>query len=247
MSDDDLVTMDDAETGGFDVVLRGYDRHQVEDYIRRVELALGDADRIHREDGERITALEEELGRLQLSLAEAQRRASGQPDPASLVGERLATMLRLAEEEAEQIVAQARERAERSHAERSAELARREAAVASASEAANRTRMEAQQDAEALRSKAKQDADALLKSARQQADELLASAREEADQRRQTAEEDITILHDEARARERDRVAEAEAQLAELSRQRDTIAGQLEDLRRKLSEAMRPLGTGDAE
>lgn len=244
---DDLVTMDDPESGGFDVVLRGYDRHQVEDYIRRVELALGDADRLHQEDGERIAALEEEIGKLRLALAESERRAAGQPDPASIVGERLATMLRLAEEEAEQIVTQARERAERSHAERSAELAAREAAVAGASEAASRTRMEAQQDAQGLRDKARQEADVLLQSARSQADQLLSSATEEADQRRRTAEEDINILYDEARAREGERAAEAQAQLEELSRQRDAIAGQLEELRRKLAEAMRPLGAGDPE
>jgi cell division septum initiation protein DivIVA len=247
MSDDDLVALDEGETGGFDVVLRGYDRHQVEDYIRRVELTLGEADRLRREDGERIEALEQEVARLQLALADAERRAAGGPEPASLVGERLATMLRLAEEEAEQIVAQARERAERSHAERSAELERREAAVASAAEAAARTRMEAQQDAEALREKARQEAGDLVRDARRQAEELLASAREEADQRRRTAEEDITILYDEARARERERIAEAEALLADLATQRDTITQQLEELRRRLADAMRPLGAGDAE
>jgi cell division septum initiation protein DivIVA len=254
--DEDLVRMDEGDGGGFDVVLRGYDRRQVEDYIHRVELALGDADRMHREDGERITALEDELTSVKLALGEAERRASGQPEPASLVGERLATMLRLAEQEAEELVAHAREKAAKSMAERTAELERREQEVATAGVAADKLRMEAQEDAKALRAKAQQEADELLREAKAQADEILASAQEEAAKRRRTAEEDIEILHDDARARaealvteaERradDRLAEAERQVEELAQQRDTIATQLEELRRSLSAAMKPLGTAE--
>jgi len=245
--DGDLVRMDDGETSGFDVVLRGYDRRQVEDYIHRVELVLADADRLHLEDGERMHALEEELTTVRLALGDAERRASGFPDPASLVGERLATMLRLAEEEAEEIVADAREKAARSTAERNAELERREKEIATSGEEADRTRLEAQNDAAALREKAQQEADELLKRAKGQADEVLASAQEEADRRRSMAEEDITILYDEARAREQELLAEAEGKVEALAHQRDTIAAQLEDLRKTLAAAMKPLGTGDQE
>ena len=245
-TDDDLVRMDDSgEGGGFDVVLRGYDRRQVEDYIHRVELALGDADRMHREDGERITALEDELTTAKLALGELERRASGLPEPASLVGERLATMLRLAEEEAEELVTHAREKAAKSTAEREAELSRREAEIATSGEAADRLRMDAQEDAKSLRAKAQQDADELLRDAKAQADDVLASARDEAAKRRRTAEEDIEILHDDARAKAQDLVADAERQVDELAHQRDTIAKQLDDLRRNLSAAMKPLGTAE--
>jgi cell division septum initiation protein DivIVA len=238
--------MQEGDGSGFDVVLRGYDRRQVEDYVHRVELTLGDADRQHHEDGERILALEEELAKAQLALGEAQRRAEGQPDPASLVGERLATMLRLAEEEAEEIVEHARAKAAQSTAERNAELSAREAAIADASSAADRTRMEAQRDAQALRDKAQQEADDLLRRTKEQVDELLASASEDAERRRRTAEEDVAILHEDARAREQERLAAADAEVAELARQRDTIAGQLEDLRRTLAAAVKPLAPGDA-
>jgi cell division septum initiation protein DivIVA len=254
--DEDLVRMEDHEGGGFDVVLRGYDRRQVEDYIQRVELTLGDADRMHREDGDRIHALEEELATAKLALGEAERRASGLPEPASLVGERLATMLRLAEEEAEELVEHAREKAAKSTAERTAELERREQEVATSGVEADRLRLEAQEDAKALRARAQQEADELLREAQAQADEVLAAAQDEAGKRRRTAEEDIEILHDDARAKaaalvadaERqadDLVADAEQRVEELARQRDAIAAQLEELRRSLSTAMKPLGTAE--
>jgi cell division septum initiation protein DivIVA len=246
MTDDDLLAMQhEGEGSGFDVVLRGYDRRQVEDYIHRVELTLGDADRLHQEDGERILALEEELAKVRLALGESQRRAEGLPDPASLVGERLATMLRLAEQEAEEIVEKAQEKAAKSTAERNAELSAREAAIADAGQAADRTRMEAQRDAQALRDKTQQDADDLLRRTQEQVDELLASASEEAERRRRTAEEDIAILHEDARTRADETLARAQAQVDDLARQRDTIAAQLEDLRRTLAAAMKPLGTGE--
>ncbi len=241
MSEEDLVHLD-ADTNGFDVVLRGYDRKQVEDYIHRVELTLGDADRQHIEDGERIHALEQELADAQLALGEAQRRAEGLPDPASLIGERLATMLRLAEQEAEEIVEHARDKATRSSADREAELSRREAAVASASEAADRTRMEAQRDAQALRDRAQQEADEQLRRAKDQITELLESARDEADKRRRTAEEDVAILHDDARGKADELIARAQQQVEDLARQRDAIAAQLDDLRKTLGAAMKPLG-----
>ena len=58
----DLVRMDEPDGGDFDVVLRGYDRRQVLDYIARVDLALSDADRMHQEDGERISRCRRKAG-----------------------------------------------------------------------------------------------------------------------------------------------------------------------------------------
>ncbi|HUR14891.1 MAG TPA: hypothetical protein VM097_10415 [Mycobacteriales bacterium] len=247
MSDENLVLMEDGGGSGFDVVLRGYDRRQVEDYVHRVELTLGDADRVHQEDGDRILALEEELAQARLALGEAERRAEGLPEPASLVGERIATMLRLAEEEAEELVEHARAKAAQSTAERNAELSAREAAIADASDAADRTRMEAQRDAQALRDRTQQEIDGLVRRTQEQVEEMLSAAAEEADRRRHTAEEDIAILHEEARVRAAERVAAAEGQVADLAQQRDTIAQQLEELRRTLSAAMKPLGSGEQE
>src|SRR4051812_44157889 len=119
MNDDPLLPLSEAEdSGGFSIVMRGYHRAEVEDYVERVEIALGDADRQHAEDGQRIAALEQELVALRDRLADAEDRAAGLPEPSSRVAARALEMLRLAEEEADQIVEQARARAETAVADR---------------------------------------------------------------------------------------------------------------------------------
>jgi hypothetical protein len=83
MSEDELLPLhDQPEASGFDVVLRGYDRRQVEDYIERVEVALAEADHRHAEDGERLAALEHEVAAVHVRLEDAEQRAAGLPDPA---------------------------------------------------------------------------------------------------------------------------------------------------------------------
>jgi cell division septum initiation protein DivIVA len=254
MSEDDHLHLPaEQETSGFDVVLRGYDRRQVEDYVERVEVALAEADREHLEDGERLAALSQEVAALQVRLADAEQRAAGLPEPASRIGERLATMLRLAEEEAEQIVTQAQERAAASTAERTEDLDRRELDVRSAAAEAEQTRLDAQRDAEAVRSRAQQEAQALQADARRQADAAVGQAREEADhlvrsateeaaRKKHTADEDVAILHEDARTHAHELVADARRQVEELRAQRDAIAAQLQSLRETLSAAVQPLG-----
>src|SRR5438067_9239872 len=103
MSDEHLLPLSDEEdAGGFDTVLRGYDKRQVEDYVERVEIALGDADRQHAEDGQRLASLQQEIAALHERLTEAEQRAAGLPEASSRVAARAAEMLRLAEEECEQ-------------------------------------------------------------------------------------------------------------------------------------------------
>lgn len=259
MSDHELLPLsDEQEATGFDVVLRGYDRRQVEDYVERVEVAMVDAERQHAEDGERLALLEQEVAALQSRLDDAEKRAAGLPEPASRIGERLATMLRLAEEEAEQLVAQARERAAASTSERTADLDRREQQVRASEAAAEQARLDAQRDAEAVRSRAQQEAaalqadarkaaDAVMSQAREQAQALVAQAQEQADAKRQTAEEDVAILHEDARRQAGDLVTDAQRQVESLRQQRDTIAGQLQSLRETLSAAVQPLHPPQAD
>jgi cell division septum initiation protein DivIVA len=247
-SDDELVPLDEQQDGGgFDVVLRGYDRRQVEDYIHRVELALGEADRNHREDFERITELEADLLSARSQLADAERRLEGRPEAPSAVGERIASLLRLAEEEADEIVAQARERAAKSTSERNAELDAREARIVGAAAEADRVRLEAQQDAESLRAKAEEEASRLVRDAERDAEDLLRVAIEEAERRKRTAEEDIRILHDDARQEGRAIVEDARAEVEDLRAQREAITKQLDELRATLAKAMQPLSTGEDE
>ena len=259
MTDDDLLPLsDEQEAHGFDVVLRGYDRRQVEDYVERVEVALAEADRQHTEDGERLTLLEHEVTSLQARLADAEQRAAGLPEPASRVSERITTMLRLAEEEAEQLITQAQDRAAASMSERTEHLDRREAEVKGAEAEASQLRLDAQRDAEAVRARAQQEAQALQADARRQADEAVTQAREEADKvirsateaaehKKRTAEEDVAILHEDARAHGNQLVEDARRQVDELRAQRDTIAAQLQSLRETLAAAVKPLGSPAAD
>src|SRR3954471_7583471 len=118
MDDEQLVPLaDDDQPSGFDVVLRGYDRRQVDDYLDRVEAALNDADARHADDAGRLAALESQVTDMHERLADAERRAGGRPEPAPGAGARMAGMRRLADEEAAAIRAAAAEDAERIVAE----------------------------------------------------------------------------------------------------------------------------------
>lgn len=253
MSDDDLLPLsEDHESSGFDVVMRGYDRHQVDDYVDRVKVAFADADSRHSEAMARIVALEHESADLQLRLAVAERAAEGLPDPASTIGERLTQMLRLAEQEAEEIVAQARDRAQASLADRTVALDLREADIAGAAAEADQMRLDAQQDALALRNRAQSESSALTAEARRTADEIVAQAQaradevvkaadEQADHKKHTAEEDVAILHEDSRRHIAELNADGRRQVEDLAAQRDAIAAQLQQLRETLSAAVGPL------
>lgn len=94
--------MDEARPDqGFDLVMRGYARDQVEAYVHRAETAIGRL-------SEQVADLERRLELLQRRLDE-----QGQPSAAE-AGTRVARMLRLAEEESADLVRQAKEDAERS-------------------------------------------------------------------------------------------------------------------------------------
>jgi DivIVA domain-containing protein len=237
MDDEQLVPLsDDEQPTGFDVVLRGYDRRQVDDYLDRVEAALNDADARHAEAAQRLTALEAQVVDMHERLADAERRAEGRPEPAPVAGDRIAAMLRLAEEEAaairdaakqdaERLVAEAQLRASQETATRTAELDRREKGIATAADDADATRREAQQEAEAIRARAEEDAAAT----------------------RQKAQEELRQLHEAGQLEAASMTSEARRQVEDLSRQRDAIAAQLQSLRDTLSGAVGPLSAPRTE
>ena len=248
----------------FGTVLRGYNKVQVEDYLDRVELALSEADQRHAEDGQRFASYEAELAALQERLELAEQRAAGQPEPASLVGERLTAMLSLAEQEAaalrqaaaveaDRIVGDARRSAERQSAERLAALEIREREVDTAQEAADRTRLEAQTDADQLRETTRLEVAQLLDDTRATADRVngqaeqdAASARghaqDDAEAARAQADDDVRAVHDQARRQQTADVEYARQQVEDLARQRDAIAAQMQSLRDQLTAIAGPLG-----
>jgi DivIVA domain-containing protein len=233
MDDEQLVPLtDDEQPSGFDVVLRGYDRRQVDDYLDRVEAALNDADARHAEDAQRLSALESQVVDMHERLADAERRAEGRPEPAPVAGDRIAAMLRLAEEEAgairdaakqeaERIVTEAQAQASQESAKRTADLDRRERDISTAAEDADATRRQAQQEADRLRTEAEEEAQAT----------------------RQQAQEELRRMHEAGQLEAAAMTAEARRQVEDLSRQRDAIAAQLQSLRDTLAGAVGPLST----
>ena len=251
---DDLVPLsdDDTQTGGFRHVLRGYDPKQVEDYLDRVEVALNEGDERHAEDLRRISALEQQVGELTKRLGDAERRAAGRPESPAAMGERIAAMLKLAEEEAAAIRSGARQEAqalveaakEQSAAEsieRTKDLEKREREVASAQREAESARLDAQKDAEALRTRASREAEREVAQAKARTEALRVDAERAAAKQLDTAKEDVRLLHEQAQREAAAMTSEARRQVDELSRQRDGLLAQLQHLQDTLAAAMTPL------
>ena len=91
---------EDAPARDFAKVMRGYDQHQVDEYLKQTDLEI----RQHRE----------QVGALQQELTEAHRQLREQERPTYAgLGSRIEQLLRLAEEQATEIVGEARSAARR--------------------------------------------------------------------------------------------------------------------------------------
>ncbi|RFU19759.1 hypothetical protein [Geodermatophilus marinus] len=227
----DPVPMREAQHS-FDVVLRGYDRHQVAETIERLDadlrVALADRDAAMGRAADlagQLSALHGELDQL--------RRKAASSGPATFEGmsERISHMLRLAEEEAADIRRTAEEEAqalrEQTAAEERAMLERHAAGQAEV----ERMIAEARQSAEQIASKAQIRADELVTKAQEKANRLDA----ESQARRTKVEEDFEIAQ-RARRQETARLEEErERTSAERARQRITAAE--EHAARVVSEA----------
>ena len=264
---DDLVPLPTSEAAGFDVVLRGYDRRQVDEYLDRVDVALNDADTRHAEDGERMTALQVEAEQVQEQLAEAERRADGRPEAASVLTGAMAQMLALAEAEAARLrseaqvevealhtqagaeatrlVEQAKQQAARESSEQSARLQTREREIAKATQLVESSTLQAQRDAEAVRSQAHREAEAELSAGKREASALRAAAQRDAETTTDQAREDVQQLHERARGEAAAMTAAARREVEDKARQRDAISAQMQALRDAVAAAAAPLGLDD--
>jgi cell division septum initiation protein DivIVA len=145
-----LSIFDNAATGGFHVRSRGYDREQVERYVRKLEDKLREAPAGGAARAELLTRAEEKVAELsgevtslrtRVEAAESKLRSVDQPSFASL-GEHVATLLASAEEQAAQLTAAAATDAERTRTD--------------AATQAERLRAEARDHAEQLRREAEE-------------------------------------------------------------------------------------------
>lgn len=189
----------------FTTAMRGYDRAQVDEYTTKLRLMLATA---------------------QQRAASAQRAEETAPNrdgderPAGLdfdaFGERIAAMLRLAEEEA----ADRRRRGQEDS----------QAVVAGAKEEAEEIRRSATLDVEQLRqtkANAQRDAKAILDNAREQAEDLLGRARRHAEDQAEgiiaQAEADARRILDEAREAGEARLGETEARRTQLAAETEAL------------------------
>ncbi|MBG0826726.1 DivIVA domain-containing protein [Planomonospora sp. ID67723] len=178
----------------FEVVMRGYSRRQVHDYMIRTRNQI-------RELEERVARSIDQAEQGRLELAEARRRLSEAPQDYDELGQRLSQILKLGEEEAsakrevaeaeahrlrdeaaaeaERLVTSARERAEGILTAAQQEAERR---VGEATATAEHMLAQAGNDAEEKLNAARAEAEETLRSARTEAEQTLASARHQAEQ-----------------------------------------------------------------
>ncbi|MBO0829827.1 MAG: DivIVA domain-containing protein [Streptosporangiales bacterium] len=152
---------------GFDIVIRGYARGQVDEYLTGVEATM---ERLRN----RVAELNRRLGVLQRRLDDSDQPAPGE------AGARVARMLRLAEDEAVKLVQQATEDAERIReaVERETGQRRKNATMESeriiehAKDTAEQLVQVAAADAERLRAEADEHIERALAELTRQRDEL---------------------------------------------------------------------------
>ena len=211
---DETISLDATSPAESFSVVRfgGYDRHQVDDYLDRVEATFNDYDARLAEAGSRTESMQTELDDALERLTRAEQRVAGSPESASVLTERLAAMLRLAEQEAAELRQNAQietdrlTSAARTEAEQSVMRAKAESEglLTSAKEKASRESAERAEElqrrerevtrtseaAEAATLQAQRDAEAVRAQAKRDADNSLTTARRESDAMRSTAKRD---------------------------------------------------------
>ena len=174
----------------FPAAVRGYDRHAVDAYIKRVNRVIAEL-------------------KVRSSPPAAVRHALGQAE------DKVQGLLQAAREAAEEITASAQQEAEQSTARAKAEAA--ELTVQTGADA-DRVKAEAEEfaanarrEADETVAKAKSEADGVLADAKGEAQNVLSRAQAEADERLQRSQRELAALREEAEARRREIQADTEA------------------------------------
>ncbi|WP_155337738.1 hypothetical protein [Acrocarpospora corrugata] len=155
----------------FEVVMRGYSRRQVHDYMIRTRNQIRDLE-------ERLARTIDQAEQSRLELADARRKLTESPQNPDELGERLSQILKLAHEEAA-----ANKEASQTDASKTRDQAAAEAdrLVNAAREQAESIRTAAQEEAERRVHDATTSAERLLSQAGAEADEKVATASAEAE------------------------------------------------------------------
>lgn len=223
-NNNDLIPMG-APSMDFPIVMRGYERNQVNEAIRSLE---DDLRTIMAERDQALTQAAEEHARAENLGAEigelkTQLRNSEAPTFETMGG-RIASMLRLAEEEAAEIRRAAEEDAQQTRERSAQEKEDSDRQIASDRAEADQYVADRRGEADEVLATAKAEAAEYIEQHRKQAEEHLAGARAEADEltaqsaaRRAEAEEDFKITLDARRTAaaqeeaERDRTSREDA------------------------------------
>ncbi len=190
---------------GFRTVMRGYDTSQVDRAVTELQHALESARAESAERSVQVTKLQAMVDELSTRVSDHQARVQELEDerkhtpPPSFaeLGERIGSMLSLAQQESTEMRDRARTEAETTMSE--------------ARDAATRHTENAHRQAADVTTKAQADATALVEGARRQADEILDHADREATARREEAE----AVYEHQRARAAAAAADFEKTLAE--------------------------------
>jgi cell division septum initiation protein DivIVA len=222
-----LGLFDDAASavGNFPTALRGYDRTAVDDYVRTLEASVVQSRR-------RASQLEQQIGSLQDQVASHAEKGQGAQDvDYSNLGGRANDILRLAQEQARELVENATIEAEkvketaRREADHLRSSAAREGSAIKSGGAAeiDQLRSKLHTEIQAQVEKAKAESEALIAAARRQAESLRREADHEAQTTRQNAYLDTENLR---RTVERE-AAEIRQQVAT---EREQAMGQLKQI-----------------
>ena len=162
----------DGASRSFDVVIRGYDRSQVHDMVDRLdgELRVALADKVA--SAERAAELASHLASVQGEVESLRQKAQSAAAPNfESMGARISHMLKLAEEEANDIRRMATE-----------DRSRRQAELESSAQEASRLRAEAQDEARHVTEQAQAEATRLTEQAQDVAAKTVAEAQSQADE-----------------------------------------------------------------
>ncbi|SDM42231.1 hypothetical protein [Nonomuraea jiangxiensis] len=242
----------------FEVVMRGYNRRQVHDYMIRTRNQIRDLE-------ERLARAIDQAEQGRIELAEARRRMVEAPQSYEDLSPRLAQILRLGEEEAaakredaaseaasvreaakaeaERLVTSSRETADKILTSAQAEAERR---VSEATQAAERMLAQAGSDAEEQLNAARTEAEDVLRESRAEAERLLAAAQAEAEQLVQSANTQAEQLVRGARDEAETMLTDARQRTATLDEQAgrrvDYLTNTHTEVVRRLSEISSVLG-----
>ena len=216
-TEDGLGLFDDAASaaGNFPSALRGYDRSAVDDYVRSLEGALVQTRR-------HAGGLERQLNILQQQLSESVEKQRAQEVDYTNLGGRASDILRLAEEQAREVMDRATEDSERLR-----ETARREADQlrTEASRAGGDIKANGIAEIEQLRAHGQEDLRTQLEKAQAEAQAIVAAARREAESLRRSAEHEAQTLRQNAYLDTEKLRREVEREVADV---RQGIAGERE-------------------